>query len=112
MANYTQVPGNKQDGRRETVPIVGTQFKQKSFARRGQSHFVLQKSLKLRKEWAPGPWPAWLMGGDLTETLQVQMLTAPRWVPSVSTAGSGQARGEEAGARWKAQPCSLQGSSS
>lgn len=37
---FTHAPDNRQDGRREVVPIVGTQFRLKTFSKEGREKTV------------------------------------------------------------------------
>ena len=37
---FTHVPDNRQDGRREVVPIVGTQFRLQTFSKEGREKTV------------------------------------------------------------------------
>lgn len=55
---FTHVPDNKQDGRREVVPIVGTQFRLKTFSKEGREKTVpLVLPVVFRVKKGVSPWP-------------------------------------------------------
>ena len=82
-ANDIHASGNQQDGRRETVPIGGIQFKQK-FVKRGRETTDLWcygslQGYERSESLGTGLLGLWEV--TVTQKVQVEMFTTPGWVP-------------------------------